>query len=576
MVSIYVNGEDKTRQISDWKIGYRAGQGELMLTCHFPSGKSYSRPLRDCEIVPTETVQGQLLAKKGGAVFSAVDKATVYGEKYVVVQYPGNPKTYVHLAADVILVPATAIKDAVVFRYFVSVAQARIERAVSQDKKNIAENVLRQLEKVAPHLDTALHAYCTGQNQRREWTGNLIYPFGVNASQLKAVERAFTSQVSLIEGPPGTGKTQTILNIIANILLAGKTVAILSNNNPAVENVYEKLDKGGLGHLIARLGSTENRENFFAVLPEAVAPTPVLVPKMQHLQDILMRLKQYLHDQNEAARLQAEIDELSVEQRYLLQWQRDNETLAPVPLEQYKLSPRKAADLMAYLSYMAENRIRLRDRVELLLNFSILRMKSFGDWEKRKTMIHALQLHFYEKALLDKSAKLAVCRKRLERGDFKRLLDKLTADSMTYLKHHLHQRAPDGATFDAKNYSQKFDAFVKRYPIIGSSTHSIVNSIAAGAILDYVILDEASLQDIVPGVLALGCARNLVIVGDRKQLPHIPAHLGVAPPAEFYDCDRYSLLDSCLGIFGDAIPVTLLREHYRCHPRAIALYLSLP
>ncbi|UKI40073.1 MAG: AAA family ATPase [Alistipes putredinis] len=50
----------------------------------------------------------------------------------------------------------------------------------------------------------------------------LIYPFGSNASQLKAVQRAFEHSISVIQGPPGTGKTQTILNIIANILVAGK------------------------------------------------------------------------------------------------------------------------------------------------------------------------------------------------------------------------------------------------------------------------------------------------------------------------------------------------------------------
>ena len=49
------------------------------------------------------------------------------------------------------------------------------------------------------------------------------------------------NQLSIIEGPPGTGKTQTILNIIANILMNGKTVQVVSNNNSAIQNVYEKL-----------------------------------------------------------------------------------------------------------------------------------------------------------------------------------------------------------------------------------------------------------------------------------------------------------------------------------------------
>lgn len=68
-----------------------------------------------------------------------------------------------------------------------------------------------------------------------------IFPFGCNESQFKAVSNALSNRISVIEGPPGTGKTQTILNIIANLVLQGKTVQVVSNNNSAVENVIEKM-----------------------------------------------------------------------------------------------------------------------------------------------------------------------------------------------------------------------------------------------------------------------------------------------------------------------------------------------
>src|SRR5699024_7866517 len=71
-----------------------------------------------------------------------------------------------------------------------------------------------------------------------------------------------TEQISVIEGPPGTGKTQTILNIIANAVLNQKTVAIVSNNNAATSNIIEKLEKVDVDFLAAFLGSNKNKEQF--------------------------------------------------------------------------------------------------------------------------------------------------------------------------------------------------------------------------------------------------------------------------------------------------------------------------
>ena len=569
MVSICVNGEDKTRQISDWEIWWNKRQEQLILTCHFPSGKSFHSPLSNCEVKPTEAIHGKLFSEKGGVTFKAVDSAVIYGGKYAVVQFPGDPQSHVMDPYDIVFSPETQVRNGAIFDYFLRVAHARVAQA-SEQNKPIAENVQRQLEKLTPLEDTALHAYCTGRNRARQSAGSFIFPFGINESQLKAVERAFSSQISVIEGPPGTGKTQTILNIIANIVLQGKTVAILSNNNGAVKNVYEKLEKVGLDYLVARLGNKENQISFFDRLPATPSNASVPAPTMGQIQSVFQKLKQNLHAHNAVAQLQAEIDELTIERRYLLQWQHENQVTVSAALEKYKLSPRKSADLMAYLTYLAGTRIKFKDRIELLLNFKIWRVKPFDDRELRRSVIYALQLHYYEKVLQEKKSALAVHQEALQRGGFETLLDELTIKSMEHLKRYLHQRVPDEEVFDAANYRKKFNKFAKRFPIIGSGTHSIVNSIGGGAILDYVIIDEASQQDIVPGVLALGCARNMVVVGDRKQLPHIPANLGIASPSiEFYDCEKYNLLDSCVGVFNDAIPMTLLKEHYRCHPRII-------
>ncbi|MPQ67945.1 MULTISPECIES: AAA domain-containing protein [unclassified Pseudomonas] len=569
MASIQVDGEDKTAKISDWSIRWSHKYEALELTCHFPSKKKYTRPLSNCQVSPTRELTNVLLHKSGSKIVTPIAKAMIYGERYAVVHYPDAEKPYIYKMDGIGFTAPTSMKETPVFRYFTTVANARKDHAESKTNREIADNVVRQLGKLPAIAGTALQAYCTGRNGTLAPGQGLIYPFGLNESQLQAVERAFSAQISVIEGPPGTGKTQTILNILANILLRGQTVAVLSNNNAAVENVYEKLEKYGLGHLVARLGNHDKREAFFADLPAWPSSAPESAPSLDEIQALLTRLKQHLQDHNRAAQLQIELDELVIERRYLQQWQAESDVHATSSLDKYGLTPRKTADLMAYLAYLGEQRIHLKDRIELLFKFRIFRTKPFAEREARMAVFHALQMHYYDKSLRDKEAELQACRESLARANFTALLKELTTASMHHLKQHLQLQVPPSDSFDVKTYCRHFDAFVQRFPILGSGTHSIVNSIAQGAVLDYVIIDEASLQDIVPGILPLGCAKNLIVVGDNRQLPHIPVALGLQAPAEVYDCEHYSLLDSCIAVFQDALPRTLLKEHYRCHPRII-------
>ncbi|QNK33186.1 DNA2/NAM7 family helicase [Serratia sp. JUb9] len=565
MVTICVDGENKTQKITDWNLWSGNNNGEVMLTCHFRSGKKYTRPLSVCQITPTIILQNVFLERKGRAVTSQAERVIIYGDKYAAVYYPGNSKPYIMKTIGVDFQACSEFTNHAAFNYLFSVAEERVIRARGNDR-NIAENVLQQIKKIVSHPDTALHAYCAGLSKERESLGSFIFPFGLNESQLLAVERAFDSQVSVIEAPPGTGKTQTILNIVANILVQNKTVAILSNNNAAVSNVYEKMDKQGLGYLVARLGSAENRKQFFST---QLSPSDEILsdsPSASEIDDVLQQVKKHLNAINQVALLKAEIDELSVEHKYLQQWQGRNHRVED---SGYRFSSRKTTDLMAYIHYLSDRRIGLRNRIDLLLNFRILRVKPLENREKRLAIFISLQLYFYEKTIQEKQNSLSEYNKVLELSDFNFLLGKLTSLSMCYLKHHLREHISIEKTFVAETYRNDFDDFIKRFPVIGSSTHSIINSIGKGTILDYVIIDEASQQDIVPGILGLGCARNVIVVGDRKQLPHVPVIHPSTPPADHYNCVKYSLLDSLCMLFGKTAPVTLLKEHYRCHPKII-------
>lgn len=64
----------------------------------------------------------------------------------------------------------------------------------------------------------------------------------LNSSQKKSITLSFQQPLTVITGPPGTGKSQVVLNIIANAIVNGKTVLFASKNNKAVDTVKERMD----------------------------------------------------------------------------------------------------------------------------------------------------------------------------------------------------------------------------------------------------------------------------------------------------------------------------------------------
>jgi very-short-patch-repair endonuclease len=76
-----------------------------------------------------------------------------------------------------------------------------------------------------------------------------------DASQHSAIVDVMQGKNLAIEGPPGTGKSQTITNIIANALYAGKTVLFLADKLAALQVVKDRLDAAGLGEFCFELHS---------------------------------------------------------------------------------------------------------------------------------------------------------------------------------------------------------------------------------------------------------------------------------------------------------------------------------
>lgn len=76
-----------------------------------------------------------------------------------------------------------------------------------------------------------------------------------DSSQMEVIAEVKAGRTLVVEGPPGTGKSQTITNLIAEAVGDGKTVLFVSEKMAALEVVKEKLDDAGIGELALELHS---------------------------------------------------------------------------------------------------------------------------------------------------------------------------------------------------------------------------------------------------------------------------------------------------------------------------------
>ena len=480
------------------------------------------------------------------------------------------------------------------FAYLKNVA---LINPLGRDKDN--DGILAEMYDKVDFVDNSSVAACylnPKEHKPRSLThADLIYPFGCNASQKKAVAAAFEHQMSVIQGPPGTGKTQTILNIIANIVRQGKTVLVVSNNNSATTNVMEKLEKYGTSFIVASLGSKENKETFIANQPSV--PTEcntwgmslsVSLSIKRKLHTTLQQLDKVYDLQNERAELLQEQQTVELEwKHYCMDNNWDNNANG-------RSSISSKCIISLWLEFQAYAKGEKQEATNWFSKWKEkikwwwmkwnckhrLHIVSLFDKNDLTPLIKELQALYYLNRLEEIKHRIVSIEKDLSLYDAKDLTDTLTGLSMSLLKSslHTHYVKHERMTFaDTKDMRRRGNDFMQQYPVVLSTTFSARSCMFTDKLYDYIIMDEASQVSIDTGALALTCATNAVIVGDTLQLPNVvtdedrmklDAIMKRYNIEEGYDCAKNSFLQSVLNAIKN-VPETLLREHYRCHPRII-------
>lgn len=436
--------------------------------------------------------------------------------------------------------------------------------------------------------DNALSPYLNAKSPSKKRSHVPIFPFGCNTSQYAAVENAINNQLSVIQGPPGTGKTQTILNIIANLLISEKNVQVVSNNNSAIENVQEKLSspKYNLGFIVAKLGKGDNKKQF---IEDQITEYPDFSgweykgnfgELISEIQSLSQKLKVVYADEEEIAKLTSEKSGIDVEKVHFEQYVKESGTV----LGSLKLKKNaRSADVMRLWQTIldkSEKGESISFWQKIILYFKHgLRDKTIFDKDPAQ-IIPTLQSLYYEKR--SEEIDNAIDKLKADAESMHVDTDELTAKSMQYLKHVLakrYSRNKSRRIITEDDFWKNPQEVLAEYPVTLSTTFASKSSLGSRlntVQYDYLIMDEASQVDVATGVLALSSSLNAVIVGDTKQLPNVITEEDREKAESIYKQydipEGYkftkSFLQSILDIVPN-IPMTLLREHYRCHPKII-------
>jgi superfamily I DNA and/or RNA helicase len=428
-------------------------------------------------------------------------------------------------------------------------------------------------QRIKPSLDSVLYQYLDGVYKKINDNLPVIVPFDFNQSQHISIGTALTNTISVIEGPPGTGKTQTILNLISNIIARNMNCAIVSNNNTAIDNVYEKLTDENIRFIAASLGRLDNVHRFFENnnQQELDVFLESYIDKIDskatyQINELASLMKKAHETEIQIAKLRNELNEVLIEQKNhgfrfesnqsVNERLKSNEYLNLIHL----LESKKKIHMFRQWRINRKFKIKIQD-IDL------------------SDLLNKLESLFYKNRVKELEEELDHFNHEIKKLNKQDILSNLKSLSKKYLLYKIknHYKDIEIKAFDKESYKKDYENFLMRYPVILSTSQSLLNNAPKGFLFDYLIIDEASQGDLLSSVIAMSCARRLVVVGDSRQLQQIDesrlfdhakklADKHNLP--ESYKYESNSILKSVRNSVKE-VPITLLREHYRCSPDII-------
>lgn len=451
------------------------------------------------------------------------------------------------------------------------------------------ETELRQLAKLPEGAidGTALGSWLANsvKDEAVEDQQRLLEVLPMNLEQYTAVESAMSKPLSVITGPPGTGKSQVVTNLLINAAWQGKRVLFASKNNKAVDVVETRINNLGPRPTLLRVGANQYQTRLAEYLMGLMSATAskddsddfdeamrihALLQKQLGSEDKL--LNELINTRNKVDHLEQDVEDIrqklseeSLKQlrnfdlkeleKYLNEFNfalenADKKKQSLFVRLLWELSKKHRINrvnesLQVFRQYLAQLSLTLPNDLFDELNLSTW-YKFHEEAKNNLNFCEVMQQYYKALSELQQLDSLeTISRRRLE------LLQKIASNSENLWRYWLRLQ-PSRLTTEDRQMLNRYTALLKMvldtgldgklstkvyreyhslFPKVSHllSCWAVTSLSAKGKIpfepgfFDLVVFDEASQCDIASAIPLLYRAKKAVVIGDPKQLSHISA-----------------------------------------------------
>ena len=446
--------------------------------------------------------------------------------------------------------------------------------------------------------DRELSSFCT------------VTPLPLSDSQEDVIKYMDKSPLIAVSGPPGTGKSQTIVNLVSHLVANGKTVLVASRMDKATDVVAERLNALGAPYLAIRAGranyqkqlanqlqnllsnqidldtdfedsmlaNVDDMENLCGKITEIKKNCDKIIKLEEDWYKTISEIQNYNDKKSAFIKEKINLKDINTVKNILEALEKSLKQSNFLTEIKNKIDLFKMKKILNLSDFNVETRNLMQLRKELYVSELDARAAEIeseifktGNITELTEEIHKL---LKEQKILAKNILKNVRRESLKGllRDIKKRqrlnihIHALTAERKKNLQYRLLEE-------------EDFKPLLEAFPCQCVTTYAVSGALPLKpGLFDVVIIDEASQCDIASCIPLLFRAKKAVIVGDDKQLPHL-SFLENAKEQSFmsqYNIpDKYRLIwrfrtNSMYDLAGYyCMTPIMLNEHFRSLPPII-------